>query len=393
MSRSGFRVGRIFGIDIRLDWSWLLILLLVVWNLSATFSSIHPNWSAVLVWGTAIVAALLFFGSVLAHELAHSVVAKARGIPVQSITLFLFGGVSNIQREPKSPGDEFVMAILGPITSLVLGGVLLAIAFISSGVQVTLSNTTQTLKQMGPLLTMVVWLGSINVTLGIFNLIPGFPLDGGRVLRSILWGATNNLRLATRRAAGVGQAIAWLMIIAGIAMTFGAQIPFFGTGLGGGLWLAFIGWFLNSASTQSYQQVVIHDVLDGVPVSRMMRLNPPTCSSDCTVNRLVHDHIMGTDDQAFPILEGGGLVGLVTLEDVRKVNHDAWDSTSIRNIMTPVEKLIVVSPDEDAGQALEKLASSEVRQLPVLSNGELVGMLRRRDIIKWLQLHAELAKK
>jgi CBS domain-containing protein len=231
------------------------------------------------------------------------------------------------------------------------------------------------------------------VTLGIFNLIPGFPLDGGRVLRSILWAATDNLRRATRWAAWVGQAIAWLMIMAGIAMTFGVQIPFFGTGLGGGLWLAFIGWFLNSASAQSYQQLVIHDVLEGVSVSRMMRVNPPVCSSRCTVGRLVHDHIMGTDDQAFPILEEGRLVGLVTLEDVRKVGRDAWELAIVRDIMTPAEKLIVASPDEDAGLALEKLSSNDVRQLPVLSNGELVGLLRRRDIIKWLQLHAELVRK
>jgi Zn-dependent protease/predicted transcriptional regulator len=392
MSRSGFRVGRIFGIDIRLDWSWLLILLLVVWNLSTTFSSVHPDWGAGLVWGTAIVAALLFFGSVLAHEMAHSLVAKARGIPVQSITLFLFGGVSNIQREPSSPGAEFVMAVLGPITSLVIGGVLLLVAVAGSGVQFTPSDTTQVLKQMSPLLTMVVWLGSINVILGIFNLIPGFPLDGGRVLRSILWAATDNLQRATRWAAWVGQAIAWLMIFAGVAMIFGVQIPFFGTGFISGLWLAFIGWFLNSASSQSYQQLVIHDVLEGVPVSRMMRINPPICSSRCTVDRLVHDHIMGTDDQAFPILEEGRLVGLVTLEDVRKVGHDAWGSTFVQDIMTPVEKLIVASPDEDAGQALEKLSSNDVRQLPVVSNGELVGLLRRQDLIKWLQLHAESAR-
>jgi Zn-dependent protease len=389
MSRSGFRVGRIFGIDIRLDWSWLLILLLVVWNLSVTFSSVHPDWGVGLVWGDAIVAALLFFGSVLAHELAHSLVAKARGIPVQSITLFLFGGVSNIQREPESPGGEFVMAVLGPITSLVLGGALLTAALASSGVRIALPDATQALKQMSPLLTLVVWLGSINVTLGIFNLIPGFPLDGGRVLRSILWAVTDDLQRATRWAAWVGQTIAWLMILAGIAMTFGVQIPFFGTGLGGGLWLAFIGWFLNSASVQSYQQVIIHDVLEGVPVSRMMRVNPPVCSSRCTVGRLVHDHIMGTDDQAFPILEEGRLAGLVTLEDVRQVGRDAWDTTTVQEIMTPVEKLIVTSPDEDAGRALDKLSSTDVRQLPVMSDGNLVGLLRRRDVIKWLQLHAE----
>jgi Zn-dependent protease/CBS domain-containing protein len=393
MSRSGFRIGRIFGIDIRLDWSWLLILLLVVWNLSTTFGDVHPNWGTGLVWGTAIVAALLFFGSVLAHELAHSLVAKARGIPVQSITLFLFGGVSNIQREPESPGGEFVMAVLGPVTSLVLGGVLLVVAVAGSGVQITPSDTTQVLKQMSPLLTMVVWLGSINMILGVFNLIPGFPLDGGRVLRSILWAVTDNLRQATRWAAWVGQAIAWLMIVAGIAMTFGVQIPFFGTGLGSGLWLAFIGWFLNTASVQSYQQLVIHDVLEGVPVSRIMRVNPPTCEPRCSVSRLVHDHIMGTDDHAFPILEDGRLVGLVTLEDVRRVDRDAWDRTTVRDIMTPAEKLIVTSPDEGAGQALEMLGSNDIRQLPVMRDGELVGLLRRRDVIKWLQLHAESARK
>jgi Zn-dependent protease len=303
--------------------------------------------------------------------------------------LFLFGGVSNIQREPKSPTGEFVMAILGPITSLVIGGVLLLVAVVGSGVQFTPSDTTQVLQQMSPLLTMIVWLGSINVILGVFNLIPGFPLDGGRVLRSILWAATNNLRRATRWAAWVGQGIAWLMILAGVAMIFGVQIPFFGTGFVSGLWLAFIGWFLNSASTQSYRQLVIHDVLEGVPVSRMMRVNPPVCSARCTVSRLVHDHIMGTDDQAFPILEDGHLAGLVTLEDVRQVDHNAWDSTIVQDIMTPADKLVTVSPDEDAGQALEKLSSNDVRQLPVLSDGELVGLLRRQDLIKWLQLHAE----
>jgi CBS domain-containing protein len=227
------------------------------------------------------------------------------------------------------------------------------------------------------------------MTLGIFNLIPGFPLDGGRVLRSILWAVTDDLRRATHWAAWIGQAIAWLLIFAGVAMTFGVQIPFFGTGLGGGLWLAFIGWFLNSASVQSYQQVVIHDVLEGVSVSRMMRLNPPTCEPRCTVGRLVHSHIMGADDQAFPILDEGRLVGLVTLEDVRQVGRDAWDATIVQEIMTPVEKLIMTSPDEDASKALEKLSGNDVRQLPVMSDGKLVGLLRRRDILKWLQLHAE----
>jgi Zn-dependent protease/predicted transcriptional regulator len=388
--RSGFRVGKIFGIDIRVDWSWLLILLLVTWNLGTMFGEIHRDWGAAPVWGVAIVAALLFFGSVLAHELAHSLVARARGIPVRNITLFLFGGVSDIQREPASPGAEFLMAIVGPLTSIVLGGLLVLLAgAITGSTQDVVADPIQAAARLSPLLTLVVWLGSVNVTVGLFNLTPGFPLDGGRVLRSILWAVTGNLRRATRWAAGVGQAIAWIMIVAGVAMTFGAQIPFFGTGLGGGLWLAFIGWFLNSASVQSYQQVVVHDVLGGVPVSRMMRQDPPTCQPTCTITRLVHEHILGTDDQAFPVLDGGRIIGLVTLEDVRRIAREAWDSTTVRDIMTPAERLVVVAPEEDASQALEKLTSVDVRQLPVVRDGELVGLLRRRDVIRWLQLHAE----
>jgi CBS domain-containing protein len=284
------------------------------------------------------------------------------------------------------------MAILGPIASIVLGGVLLSIAFIDTGLRVITTDITQVLGRLGPLLTLVVWLGSINVTVGLFNLVPGFPLDGGRVLRAILWKVSGNLQRATRWAVGVGQIIAWLMILAGIAMTFGVRIPFFGMGLGSGLWLAFIGWFLNSASVQSYRQVVIHDVLEGVPVSRMMRADPPICQADCTVARLIHEHILGTDDQAFPVLEDGQLVGLVTLEDVRRVTRSAWDTATVREIMTPTGKLVVVTPAEDAAQALEKLTSVDVRQLPVVHDGRLVGLLRRRDIIRWLQLHAELVR-
>jgi Zn-dependent protease/CBS domain-containing protein len=388
--RSGFGIGRIFGINIRIDWSWLFIFFLITWNLSTVFGQAHPGWGPVQVWGMAIVAALLFFASVLAHELAHSLVARARGIPVRSITLFLFGGVSDIQREPSSPAAEFLMAIVGPLTSLVLGGLLVWLAGASVGpLRDTMTNPTRTVAQLGMLPTLLLWLGSINVILGIFNLIPGFPLDGGRVLRSILWAVVDNLRVATRWASAVGQAIAWLMIIGGISMAFGVQIPFFGTGFISGLWLAFIGWFLNSASVQSYQQVVVHDILEGVPVARMMRSNPPTCSADCSVSRLVHEHIMGTDDHAFPVLDNGRLLGLVTLEDVRRVSHDAWDTTTVREIMTSADQLTVVTPDEDAAEALNKLTQRDVGQMPVLRNGQLVGLLRRRDLVKWLQLHAE----
>jgi Zn-dependent protease/predicted transcriptional regulator len=387
--RSGFRLARLFGIEIRIDWSWLLILLLVTWSLGSSFGQVHSNWGTSTVWGVALFAALLFFTSVLLHELAHSLVARARGIPVRSITLFLFGGVSSIQHDPDSPGVEFVMAIVGPLTSLVIGVILLLIAAPQVRVVTASASAAQGIAQLGPLPTILLWLGTINVVLGIFNMIPGFPLDGGRVLRSILWGISGNLRRATRWASWVGQVIAWLMIVAGIAMVFGVRIPYFGTGLLNGLWLAFIGWFLNSASSQSYQQMVVHDILEGVSVERLMRTDPPTVSPDNSLSSLVHDHVMGTDEAGFPVMDGDRLAGIVTLDDVRAISRDNWETTNVRDVMTPFEKLITVKPGDDGAVALDRLTQNDIRQLPVVNGQMLVGMVRRRDIIQWLQLHAQ----
>jgi Zn-dependent protease len=192
------------------------------------------------------------------------------------------------------------MAIVGPLTSLVLGGGLAVIVAVGAGLlQVVVSNPRQVVGALGPVATLLGWLGSINFTLGLFNLIPGFPLDGGRMLRSLLWAATDDLRQATRWASWVGQGIAWLMILSGIAMTFGVSIPFFGTGLGSGLQLAFIGWFLNSASTRSYQREVVRDILGDVPVSRIMHDCPPTVQPGLSISDLVHEHVMRADDHAF----------------------------------------------------------------------------------------------
>lgn len=388
--RSGFRIGRLFGIDIRVDWSWLFILLLTTWNLNVVFGQFHPQWGAPLRWTIALVAALLFFASVLAHELAHSLVARARGIPVRNITLFLFGGVSNLQQEPNSPGVEFLMAIVGPLTSIVLGIVLIVIAGLLAVPTGGLGmGAAELISRIGPGTTLLLWLGSINVTVGIFNLIPGFPLDGGRVLRSILWGISGSLRRATRWATWVGQAIAWTMIVAGIAMIFGVQIPFFGTGFSSGLWLAFIGWFLNSAASQSYQRIVVRDMLEGVSVRQMMRSCPPTVSSGIPISSLIHDHVMKTDESGFPVLDNGHIVGIITLDDIRKVPREAWDNTTVREVMTPADQMVVTRPEEDAADALEKLMTRDVRQLPVLNGAELAGCLRRQDIVKWLQLESD----
>lgn len=395
MLGKGFRIGRLYGINIRVDWSWLIIVLLITWNLNMVFGQVHPDWGPGMRWGLALVAALLFFASVLAHELAHSVVARAQGIPVRNITLFLFGGVANIQREPTSPKNEFLMAAAGPFTSFIIGMVLLLVTAGSVTAGGGVSNPGQLIINLSPASTILLWLGSINIILAVFNLIPGFPLDGGRVLRSILWAVTNNLRQATRWAAYVGQGIAWIMIVAGIAMAFGMRIPLLGTGLINGIWLAFIGWFLNGASAQSYQQVAIQDVLEGVPVSRLMRRNPPTVEPNCAVADLVHTHLMDSDDQAFPVIEDGHLVGIVTLDDVRRAPRNEWEKTYVRDLMTPRSRLVTVSPDEDASVAMEKLIQRDIRQIPVVgaANGmgdaELQGLLRRRDIMRWLQMNNE----
>lgn len=390
---SGFRVCQIFGISIHIDWSWLFIFVLVTWNLTALFAYLHPDWSLTLRSLLAVIAAILFFLSVLAHELAHSLTAKAQNIAVSHITLFLFGGVSNIQRHPSSPKAEFLITIVGPATSIALGLLFILISGIGQGtIPQNLLDPLAGMAQLNPITTILLWLGPINLFLGIFNLIPGFPLDGGRVLRSILWAATNNLSLATRWASWIGQGVAWLMIIAGLSMIFGIEIPILGSGLINGLWLAFIGWFLNSASIQSYQQVLAQDILDGVKVGSIMRVDPPHVQADASVNTLVHDLVMRTDDHAFPVLGvNGELIGLVTLDDIRKVSREEWISTTVSQIMTPANQLVTIAQQEDAAEALLKLKQYDIRQLPVLSNNRLVGLLRRQDIIRWLQIQSDSA--
>jgi Zn-dependent protease/predicted transcriptional regulator len=386
-TQGGISLGSIFGIRIRIDWSWIFIFVLVTWNLAASvIQPAQPGWGNGVAIVLAVIASLLFFASVLAHELAHSLVARRFGLPVRDITLNLFGGVSTIQREPPSPRVEFLVAIVGPLTSIILGIIFLLLGGLSVN---AVQHPTTTLARLNPISGLLLWLGAINILLGLFNLIPGFPLDGGRVLRSIIWAAVGNLRRATHWASWVGQAVAFLLIVIGISMVFGTNVPVFGTGVVGGLWLAFIGLFLNSAAVQSYQQVVIQDLLTNVPVSVLMHRPVPTVQANDTIATLVHDHMTGTDDHAFPVLQGEHLVGIVCLHDIRKAPREAWDTTPVSTVMTPEPQLAVVSPQDDARSALETLVGRSINQLPVVQNGEVIGMLRRRDILDWLHQHGK----
>jgi Zn-dependent protease/predicted transcriptional regulator len=384
------RIGRVFGIEINFDYSWLFIVFLLTWSLASTFTRLHPDWTMVESLGIALLASLLFFLSVVLHELAHSLVARAFGVPVRNITLFLFGGVSNIEREPPSPKAEFLTAIVGPLTSIAIGIILLLIAGAAEDVPFGATTSGAVLSRLGPWETLLLWLGPINLLVGVFNLIPGFPLDGGRILRSILWALTKNLHDATRWASAVGQAIGWLFVFLGVAIAFGANVPFFGRGLVSGLWLAFIGWFLSSAAAQTWRRQLVHEILEGVTVSRLMRPVHDVVPETTDVETFVDRWLMKAEQAAFVVYDETGRVsGIVTLADVRGVRRDAWHDMRVSQIMTPRDRLATTSPQEGVTEALDKLMRADVGQLPVLDGERLAGMLLRKDVARWIELHVQ----
>lgn len=387
---NGIRLGKLFGIDIFVDWSWFIIFMLITWSLSVTFGQIHPQWTFELRWGLALLASLLFFASVLAHELAHALAALARGIPVKSITLFMFGGVANIQREPSSPAEEIFITIVGPLMSLFLGAVFLVLSTGGRLLGADVFSAGEFFSQLQPLKTMLAWLGSVNIMVGLFNLIPAFPLDGGRVVRSFFWALTNNVRRSTRWAALLGQAIAWGFVIAGSVMLFGMDVPFLGSGLFNGLWIIFIGWFLNNAASNGYRQVMIQDILEDVPVRTMMQTQMPMVSSETPVKELVNGRFSQLDGQAVLVTAGQDVVGMLAMNDIEKSATETWALVSVGDIMTPVEDLEYVTPDQDAADAFDHLQRLDLRQIPVMLNNQVVGLLRQKDILHWLQFQSEL---
>jgi len=362
-----WRIGRIAGIQINVDWTWLIIFFLITWSLAVGyFPFLLPGASTALYWGLGVFSSILLFLSVLAHELAHSLVARREGLPVESITLFIFGGVSQIEEEPRTPGNELYMAIVGPATSLVLGGIFFGLSLVSSPVQTPTAAVAQ-------------YLGIVNLALGLFNLIPGFPLDGGRVLRAIVWGITHNLRRATRIASLVGQGFAFLLIFVGVALIFGGNLI-------SGIWLAFIGWFLNNAAVASYRELIVRQSLQGVPVRRLMATEVDHISPTITIQQAIDEHILSGRQHAYPVSNNSELLGLICLHDIRNVPPERRAEETVGEAMTPYERLVTITPSEDLAKAVEKLGQGQYEQLPVIdSPRHLVGLLRRRDIIDYLQ--------
>lgn len=362
-----FTVG---GVDVGIHVSWLVIFGLVTWSLAtAYFPAVVPDASGAQHWILGVVASVLLFTSVLVHELAHSFMAKARGLDVHSITLFIFGGVSNLAGEAKKPSVEFQIAIVGPLTSLL-------IAAISFGVVVAAGGN----RMVG---AVAGYLALINALLGVFNLVPGFPLDGGRVLRSIVWTATGDLRRATRIAAGVGQAVAWLLMLFGFWRVFAGD-------LFGGLWTIAIGWFLQGAAQASLEHTVVETRLGRLKVRDVGRPDPTAASPTTTVAELIEQYILPGSRRAVPIVDGERLVGIVTLSDIRHLPPDARAHTSAASIMSGSADLVTVSPETSLREAVDRLGVGEYEQLPVIEAGRLVGLLTRADVMRVLQIREAL---
>jgi Zn-dependent protease/CBS domain-containing protein len=389
----------------------LIIFALIMFQLgAAVFPSWHPGWSVALIWSMASATAVLFFASVLVHELSHALVARSQGIPVRRITLFLFGGLTELEGEPATPKSEFLIAIVGPIVSIAIG---LAATFAGAAlIRDGLIGTAQSevlaealepaafeaaIAHAGPGATLLLWLGPVNLLLGVFNLVPGFPLDGGRVLRSALWAATRDLRKATRWASFAGQAFAWILMGLGVLYFFrGVWVS--------GLWLLLIGWFLNNAARASYEHLLMRLALEDIPVSRVMRSSFVSVPPDLSVEAFIRDYALASDQQVFPVeADDGRLLGTVGVPQLQlhARSHESGGipggtpvafpvGQSVGQIMVPRDRLPTLPPDAGAERAMRELSRSEVDQLAIVEGERLLGLVRRDDLLRWLSIHAWL---
>lgn len=374
--RNTWHLGKIFGIDIYIDASWIVIFILVTWTLAGEyFPSQNADWPPLLNWSLGIIASLLFFASVLAHELSHSLVAIHQGLEVRNITLFIFGGVAQIAEEPDKPLKEFLIASVGPLASIVIGAI--------SGIVWWLTSKTSP-----PVASIFNYLCLINIALACFNLIPGFPLDGGRILRAIIWGYTKNIKTATKVASFSGKLVAFLLISLGIITVFILKAITVNA-----IWFILIGWFLYNAANRSYRHLLLKDALREVRVEDLMITSFDTVPPTLSIQHLVDDYIMRHRDHGFLVVDEGMVKGIVCLDDVKKLPRERWSSTPISEIMLPKELLERVSPKENASVALGKLTARNIHQIPVVQENKVRGILRRNDILNYIQLHAEVRVK
>jgi len=367
------KLGKVFGIPITIHYTWFIVFALVTLSLATHyFPSRYPLWGNWVYWFMGVLTSLLFFLSVLVHELAHSLVSRIQGIPVERITLFLFGGVASIVKEAATPLGEFLMALAGPLSSL-------AIAF-GFGALWLLGRFILKIQALAALSS---YLGLINLSLAVFNLIPGFPLDGGRLLRSFVWGITGDYRRATHIAIGIGRAIAMLFIIGGLGWAISGHWL-------DGIWLAFIGWFLENAASQSYRQLITREALRGVKVGELMSRECPIVPPSLSLEELVYNYILPQSKRCFFVHDGEKMLGMITLHNLKRIPRERWAVTRVDNILTPLFNIIWVSAEEDALKVLEMMDEKDVNQMPVMERGHIVGIIRRDHLLHFIRTRLEL---
>lgn len=365
-----FDLFSVFGFKIRLDVSWFVVAVLVTWSLAAAaFPEMAPDLSTTTYWIMGVVGALGLFASVVAHELSHATVARYYGVDMRGITLFIFGGVAEMTDEPPHPKAEFWVAIAGPIASVVIGLLFLAVGLVG---------------MPGSARTVIGYLGVINIALAVFNMIPAFPLDGGRILRSILWQWKDSLRQATRITSTIGSGFGMVLIGFGVLrlIAWGDFV--------GGMWMALIGLFVRNAAQMSYQQLLLRRVLEGEPVSHFMEQEPVTVPPHISVEDLVEDYVYRHHFKMFPVVSNGRLEGCVTTRQIKELPREEWANTPVRQLASACSAENSIAPDADAMQALSTMSQSRASRLLVVEGDRLRGVLALKDLLDFFSMKIEL---
>lgn len=366
--QGAWKIATIMGIPIRVHFSWLIVFGLITWSLSTFyFPEAAPDLPTASYWIKGVLAALLLFASVTFHELAHSYVAIRYGISIDSITLFVFGGVAQMKAEPPNPKAEFWIAIAGPLSSLFLA----VLFFIVS------------VATVGGVKALSFYLAKINLIISLFNLIPGFPMDGGRILRSVIWHKTSNFFRATQAASSTGRKIALFFIFFGIFSLF--------TRMPGGFWLILIGWFLYSAAQTSYQQSALQETLSGVKVGDVMVKDMVIFNPHISIEEAVNGYFLRYGYGGFPVIDGDRFLGIITLKEMMDVPREDWNSVKIFDIMPPYEAGWMISPEESATKALEMMVTEDKGRLAVMNKGKLAGLITRNGVARYIQIKKEIS--
>lgn len=362
----------ILGFSVKLDASWIILALLITWSLAkGYFPTVEAGYSATVYWSMGIAGMIGLFVSLILHELSHSVVARHYGLPMRGITLFIFGGVAEMEEEPDSARTEFLMAIAGPIASFVLAGLFYLLAQLGEG------------WWPAPLVAVVGYLAFLNAILAVFNLIPAFPLDGGRVLRAALWRWKGDIRWATRISSEIGKGFGLLLIVLGIFNVIGGDFV-------GGLWWFLIGLFVRAAAAGSYMQLETRRALEGESVARFMTPDPETVEPDLSIHRLLDEHVYRTHHDAYPVVQGGRLLGCMNTRQIKEVPRDRWDFVTVGAVAEAATRENTVEPSDDAMEALSRMRRSGLSRLMVTEQGRLVGILTLKDMMKLLALKIDL---